>query len=96
MLCYSPRKCSLDTIDVAVKELKNDKKVYQKTKAVSAREYIAISTKSIDSIIREIPGVLPIKTNSQAQSQSISTTPQDLVGEYYGRWNHSDFLCNWS
>lgn len=65
---------TLDTIDVEDKELKADKEVYQKAKAVSAREDIATSTQNLDTILRSIPGTF---TN---QDKSTGTIAPNIRG----------------
>ena len=65
---------TLDTIVVEDKELKADKEVYQKAKAVSAREDIATSTQNLDTILRTIPGTF---TN---QDKSTGTIAPNIRG----------------
>ena len=73
---------TLDTIDVEDKELKADKEVYQKAKAVSAREDIATSTQNLDTILRSIPGTF---TN---QDKSTGTIAPNIRGSQgFGRVN---------
>ena len=59
----------LDVINVEDQIMKADKEVYSKAKAVSAREDIASSTQSLDTIIRTIPGAF---TNQDKSTGTIS------------------------
>ncbi|CAD7289049.1 putative TonB-dependent receptor [Campylobacter majalis] len=73
---------ALDGINVEHKLQKESKKVYKQAGALSARDDVATSTKSIDNIIRSVPGAF---TNIDKSSGSVSANIRGM--SEFGRVN---------
>lgn len=79
--CYGVNY-DLEEIDVVGNKLNEEKKVYTKSKAISARENISEKSQSLDQIIRTIPGAF---TNQDKATATISPNIRGSSG--FGRIN---------
>lgn len=79
---YAEEKEALDEINVVAQDIKEQDKVFIKTGAVSTRDNISSSTKSLDDIVRSVPGAFTQLDKSQG---TVSVNVRGLTG--FGRVN---------